>query len=56
MFEIEKMGMNDGCTYKVFSKCSWPKLVANSSDVNIMIASFSDGPEGSDDIANDKWT
>jgi len=55
IIDVDKMGLDDGCTFKVFSKCSWPKLVANTSDVDILVASFSGGADGNDDIADNKW-
>jgi hypothetical protein len=40
VIDVSKMGLDDGCTFKVFSKCSWPKLIANTTDIDILVASF----------------
>ena len=40
VIDVSKMGLDDGCTFKVFSKCSWPKLIASTTDIDILVASF----------------
>lgn len=52
---VTDMTLDDGCTFKVFSKCAWPMIVANTSEVDILVASFNGGAEGNDDIADNKW-
>jgi hypothetical protein len=54
------MDLADSCTFKVFANCSYPQFTVNSTDVNILIASFKgkdDSDAVNDDAANDtlKW-
>lgn len=34
------MPVGESCTYKVFSKCSWPMLEVNSTEVNLFVTAF----------------
>jgi hypothetical protein len=45
------MPIGESCTYKVFSKCSWPKLEVNSTEVNIFVTAFKG--KNSDSSASD---
>lgn len=54
------MDLADLCTFKVFANCSYPQFTVNSTDMNILVASFKgkdDQDAGNDDAANDtlKW-
>ena len=54
------MDLADSCTFKVFANCSYPQFTVNSTDVNVLVASFKgkdDQDAGNDDAANDtlKW-
>ena len=54
------MDLADSCTFKVFATCSYPQFTVNSTDVNVLVASFKgkdDKDAGNDDAANDtlKW-
>ena len=39
-FNINNMPVGESCTYKVFSKCSWPMLEVNSTEVNLFVTAF----------------
>lgn len=54
------MDLADSCTFKVFANCSYPQFAVNSTDVNVLVASFKgkdDKDSDNDDAANDtlKW-
>jgi hypothetical protein len=51
-FLIDKMGLKDSCTFKVFAKCSWPEFVVDSDQVVLSFASFKGKPD--DKIQDDK--
>jgi hypothetical protein len=56
---IDKMGVTDSCTYKVFSTCTFPEIVTDSEDVMINIASFKGKPNDKDQddkIEDSKFT
>ena len=51
------MNLADSCTFKVFANCSYPTFTVNSTDVNVLVASFKGKNETSDDASNStlKW-
>ena len=49
------LGLNDGCTYKVYANCSWPSVMAPTADVDILSATVSGGVEADDNVADDQW-
>ena len=50
-FNISGFAYGQSCTYKVFSKCSWPKFEVDSKDVSLFFATFK-GSVG-DNLDND---
>lgn len=54
IFNIANMPIGESCTYKVFSKCSWPKFEVNTTEVGLWVTSFKGKPSdtpGNDDPA-----
>jgi hypothetical protein len=51
------MNLADSCTFKVFADCSYPQFTVNSTDVNVLVASFNGKNSTDDDASNDtlKW-
>ncbi len=51
------MDLADSCTFKVFANCSYPQFTVNSTDVNVLVASFKGKDANNDDTGNDtlKW-
>jgi len=55
--DVSAMNLADSCTFKVFANCSYPTFTVNSTDVNVLVASFKGKNETSDDASNStlKW-
>ena len=51
VFNIPNMPIGESCTFKVFSKCSWPKFEVNSTEVDMWVTAFKGKP--SDNNEND---
>jgi hypothetical protein len=43
--DVTGMDLADSWTFKVFANCSYPQFTVNSTDVNVLVASF----KGKDD-------
>ena len=39
------MSVGDACTYRIFSKCSWPKLIVNATDIDLYVADYLGKPD-----------
>ena len=37
---ITDMTFKDSCSYRVFSKCGFPQLIVNSTEVDVFVASL----------------
>jgi hypothetical protein len=40
VLNLNQMPVGESCTYKMFSKCSWPKLEVNSTEIDMIVTSF----------------